>query len=165
MNKLILSILIFLLSFSSITKAQSPYLSQDQMIERILKPKTLWDREALHFVGGLILGYGYYEFMKTDHKKWYHWVIGGAVVGTLGYITYKETVLDIRNNTTSPNIFVKLDNSGDYTWGNYNIIDQNTKSFVDLGFWYSGAMIGSLIPYMFKLKSENDSLKNINVQK
>jgi TRAP-type uncharacterized transport system fused permease subunit len=161
-KKLILILFIFLSIFSTNLYSQESLTIQENKYVEVFYPKTLWEREAYHFAGGLILGYCFhYGFIKKrEEKKWYHWVIGAASVGTVGYIAYKESVLDIRNNTNSPNIFIKLDNSGNYNWGNNYTVDQHTKSIIDGFTWSSGFLMGVGIPSILQLKSERDSLKN-----
>jgi len=136
-------------------------LEGEDIIELITKPKTLWDREAIHFLYGGAIGYGFYYSMikEVEKKKWYHYAILAASTAATGYIIYKEIVLDPRENTEDPYLFVKTSDKGDYHWGNWGVMDSQTKGVIDLCFYGTGGFVGSIVPYVFDLKKERNAIR------
>lgn len=165
-NLIIISLVLSVLLGIFYTNLHAQALSEDifegeDPIELITKPKTLWDREALHFLYGGVIGYGFYYSMikKVEKKEWYHYAVLATSVAATGYVIYKEIVLDPRENTEDPYLFVKTSDKGNYNWGNWGVMDSQTKGVIDLCFYGTGGFVGSIVPYVFDLKKERDVLR------
>jgi len=157
-KKIILLLVTILIIFGVFSPAFTQDIENPDYVDMVIRPKTLWDREALHFMYGAAIGYGYYfsVLKEREERKWHHWVVFGVSVAATGFITYKEIVLDPRENAKEPNLFVKTSETGDYGWGDWGYIDSQTKGVIDLCFYGTGGAIGVLIPKLVELKKARD---------